>query len=1556
MVVSAAFMKFCASVGRLLSPKAKQIHKERVGAAKPESVVDHTETILDDALQRLGVRDPNHAWWEQALVSLCGQAVRTDFLKLPHVQQWINLPDTQRQLKNVARANLGGGTPSEESIGALIDSYMAISLENPQYAVSAIQNVVAVLRASVQGAVQDSGVAALIQNLASEQRKSFLGLIEQLGGSVQHEQSIGTRESDEAILERWRVELRRTSHDLLDWPTSLGSGQWIPRPELDEITSIVNGSEFSATAILGPPGAGKSALLAVLGKQLQDEQGLTVFAIKADLLDVSVMNEADLQRCLDLPEAPSVMLQRLSEHGPVILIIDQLDALASYLDMQTGRLSTLINLVRRVGKTKNIHTVLSSRTFEFNHDVRLRTIETQSIELEAPSWADVLVILEENGVNAAGWPGDAQEVMRIPQALNTYLSLNRESESEPFDTYQGMLDRLWDQRVLSGGCGPAQSRLAYQIANTMADEETLWLASTRFDEYAAAVKVLTAAGILKKSSEGSLGFSHQTLFEYALARHFSQGKGRLSSYILDRQGSLFVRAKLWAALTYLRSREMTAYVSEFEAIWSASGLRKHLRFLLIDFLGQQIAPTDQEALLIEQALCNPDEQALVLKAISGSPGWFLRFADGYIAVAMTKNEMTAKLTVPILITALKDSPEIVTRLVIAHWTSDASNDRRIWGVLQSAPLWTEAFLAIAKDVVIRSDFSGLFVDPVIATLGVSQPQMALALLRTVLDHQLGCAIEQAARVNAIPKPNFDTPQQELEWKFDATPTRAIEELLTDSQWDSLSALADSVPAAFLDGLWPWFLKLYESLEAHTSAASLGFGFGFGFRLPYASDFRFVGENGNSEPPVLLEALVIAVEKTAKTDLAKLRAWVAAEEANALAPIQRLIAHGLAIDAPNTASDALGFLLADTRRLHLGSYRDRRSTTKALVGACAPYWSDAEVAQYESLVLAFAPPIPSYLTEPFQRRKWSLQVRRIKVELLRALPTRRRSSPIQRRVLEESRVFPEREIDKGATFVRMDSIMSAEEIGLATDADVLNAFKVLPDSTNWDHPKNWEQGGNIQLAAAFSEFAKIDPLRAKQLILQFSPENGERAASYSLRSLAESASPETVCDLISELSKRGFKGLEFQSSAAGAIDRLIERSISISDQTVRTLESWFELILEAPSIRKNTSGLGENADSDSDSDSDSDEHDLNDDDLTQESAPEDAAVKSLFWGVHRIVAIPQGDYSVVSALIQARMTRGEDHRVIEILESYLQRSKDVRTWEHLLYFVPYMQGSVTDRTRVVKAILDGIPQLIGKATTGQLLISAQWYAPELVEAHLTKWKVGHSKTAEQGYGELTALITMHRPDLEWPRQWMKEIGSDQSLASARAGVAMTAVNMWSNPQYRATSTEALIGLLPFGEREVWVAIFDLFRIVQQLTPEIQTTTLLQAIAEHIDSAPSIDGTFIVPSLNSLLPHNAKTIGEIASGLVKIWQGQLADPSTSIALSAYELINLATTLHRLGSATREQGLVLFEQLTEIDAYQARNVMDEIDNRFRGSANPVRPRLRRRSQIRAQARKKT
>src|SRR3546814_17325594 len=77
---------------------------------------------------------------------------------------------------------------------------------------------------------------------------------------------------------------------------------------------------------------------------------------------------------------------RLAAFQPVYVFIDQLDALASQLDLRSGRLNVLLNLVRRIGGTPNVHLLPSARTFEFNHDVRLRAVEAEAIALSLPPW------------------------------------------------------------------------------------------------------------------------------------------------------------------------------------------------------------------------------------------------------------------------------------------------------------------------------------------------------------------------------------------------------------------------------------------------------------------------------------------------------------------------------------------------------------------------------------------------------------------------------------------------------------------------------------------------------------------------------------------------------------------------------------------------------------------------------------------------------------------------------------------------------------------------------------------------------------------------------------------------------------------------------------------------------------------------------------------------------------------------------------------------------------------------------------------------------------------
>jgi hypothetical protein len=96
------------------------------------------------------------------------------------------------------------------------------------------------------------------------------------------------------------------------------------------------------------------------------------------------------------------------------------------------------------------------------------------------------------------------------------------------------------------------------------------------------------------------------------------------------------------------------------------------------------------------------------------------------------------------------------------------------------------------------------------------------------------------------------------------------------------------------------------------------------------------------------------------------------------------------------------------------------------------------------------------------------------------------------------------------------------------------------------------------------------------------------------------------------------------------------------------------------------------------------------------------------------------------------------------------------------------------------------------------------------------------------------------------------------------------------------------------------------------------------------AKSFMSTFAIERLQTLLPHQAELVAKIAKSLVEKWSTDLADMRTAHSAIAPELVDIAITLHRLGPATREFGLEIFESLLTISAYTARETLDQIDAR--------------------------
>ena len=1352
------------------------------------------------------------------------------------------------------------------------------------------------------------------------------------GGSAHADRATGRVSrcnADDALRAQAREQLRDASLELLSWPSTLPGGGKLERPELRELVERIEGSETSTTALLGDAGSGKSALLATLAARYVD-QGWTVLAIKGDLVDVNVASEAALQEQLALDSLPSALLSTLARDEPVLLILDQLDALAGYLDLKTQRLSVLLNLVRKLGQRESIHIVLSSRTFEFEHDVRLKAVSTEEVSLELPSRDEVLAVLAGHGIHAAGWPEDAQEVMRTPQALATYLRLRAAGTEESFTSYQEMLEHLWNERVLGRDGGPQRGRLAIEIAEAMAEEESLQIARARFDDRIEYIRALESENVLVEGGR-SLRFTHQTVFEHVLARSFAAGRGRLASFVLERQSSLFVRPKVWIGLNYLRAADINACHAELETLWRAPGLRSHLRLLLIDFLGRQSEPTNREALLMDEALQNPDHRWHAFQALTGSRGWFERFRDSRIADCVREGAEAANHMIGVLGKAWLFAADDVANLLQRNWVPFREHDSSIWWVLQEAVHWSEAVVDIACTVVRRTQIAPHLVDDAIATLGVEQPVAAFRLARARLDRELADASAAAQERKARPVPAFEDLAAEWEWLAENEYQDPLKKLVRHPQgWESLPALAEKAPADGLSILWPWFDALFSALEVYQEELDGH----LGYRLELEADYQFVQEDEDSDSTsALLSALQRAAERIAKTEPDAWVEWVSILAGRGIAPTQRLIAHTFALFPEGFASLALRFLLEDPRRFFLGSLSDPTATTARVIEAASRYWTEEEIAQLKGTIDGYRPAAPSRLSKAEERLQWHRIVRSLKASLISAFPKERLEPRDQRHVDEELRAFPEaRSRARVAEMGWVGSMMNSEAMELASDDDLINAFRTVPDATAWSHPRRFMKGGNIQLAQQFGVFAAKHPARAERLLASLKPNSGTRAAGKALESVAAEADADFVLGMLHRVVELGFDGEEFRMTVCRLITRLIERQVTIDERTIALLEGW----LASPLAKERAEANQRDAEAVAEA--------VAGPETDEQAVQENCTDRSPLWAQGGMYVVPEGDCQIVQVLIRVRRKRQEVDQGLDMLERYLDREQDPRVWVHLLHFVPvHGAGSPGREAAFLQRLFAEVPSLVGTKSAAQVLARSCTTDGEFVNTELERWRESDLSEARQAYGEIVGLAVLREPELAWASERLEGLVGNENARDARAGAALTAAHFWMSPENHERAGELLNRLLN-GDREVWRAACEVFRLADELRPGPSTVSLLSRMETRAERLPRMYASFIAERLSSLLPFEAHLVGRVTRSLIVAWRSELADASTRIAHAAPELMDLAVTLHRLGPETREIGTELFETLIEANAWDAGRTRDEIDNRFRELGIRRRPRLAR------------
>lgn len=740
-------------------------------------------------------------------------------------------------------------------------------------------------------------------------------------------------------------ELASASRSLLTWPRTIGEGKWLERKEINLIENKVSSNEASTTLILGKPGTGKSALLSFIANMLI-EKGFPVLGIKADMLPKSVSNLLDLQKYLQLSYPIHESLIRCYENKPPILVIDQLDALSELVDRNSDRLNVLLDLIQSISNTNRVHVISSCRWFEYQHDVRLTTIDAEKIDLSLPSWGDVEIVLKEAGLGVDNFSEETKALCSVPLHLKILLDLKfRDADAKIPSSLQALLENIWQQRVVTGANVSDKIDIIERLSNKMAEDEELWVARVFADSNPAAFQELQRANILKlDDAELRIGFVHQTYFDFARARSFASGQKILSDFVIQRQDGLFVRPILLRTLAYLRDASPKTYSKELAKLWKTGGLRSHIKNLLVEFIGSVENPNEIELSCLLPLFEDDKLKYKTLLSIAGSHGWFNAIKDTILPIIMCEGAQFAHMFIPIFSRALTFAKEDVLRLLKYYWLNDRSYDEPILNLLTHLKDWDQTSVDIVTDITKRHDSHWI---PYLAEI-VSQntPELAPKIVRADFDRRWELALKEALEYKPHPPPPQDAGETEKAiYELSHNKRDIIERLLRqDKGWHDLSMIAETSPKAFIGSIWPWFLQVVNKIADDPHPYVTG----------YQEDHSlgtYLGRNGGSEDQPV-SALSKGIVKFSRTQTETFIEFFREYSDSPCLAVHRLLCIGLLQIVESHPEIVLDYLVQDPKRLVVGDFNDQHKYSKRLISAVLPKLEQDQIILLEEAVMSW----------------------------------------------------------------------------------------------------------------------------------------------------------------------------------------------------------------------------------------------------------------------------------------------------------------------------------------------------------------------------------------------------------------------------------------------------------------------------------------------------------------------------------------------------------------------------------------------------------------------------
>jgi hypothetical protein len=1319
-----------------------------------------------------------------------------------------------------------------------------------------------------------------------------------------------------------KEEFLKASKGLLDWKRTIGDNKQIKRPELAKLINRIETETASTTIVLGSPGCGKSALMATLGHWAVDENHV-LLAIKADYLSNTVNTLEDLQQDIHLSWSIHDAIRAIASTNKVVLLIDQLDAVAEMLDRQPGRLNVLLSLIQSLASTKNVHIVATCREFEFRHGSQFARVESfERMDLHLPVWEEIAPFLEKEQHNPNTMGEPLQELLRNPLHLRIFLEIAK--PGDVFESLPRLLDQLWKLRILEQPQPKESIAFLTKLANRMTDDEVLWVPSAIADEDPEICGALQQTGILMMNPENStLGFCHQTFYDHTLARAFAQGAKSLTELVFDRQDGIFVRPILLRSLNYLRGSAPSEYQRQIRMLLTASNrpIRTHIRTLLLEFIGAQAEPNAIEARLLIPLLNSETEGIKVLDVMIGSPGWFRKLRDRpEFTQWLEKPVEQAVYSSPILTAAASFAAEDVWGVLEDYWLNEQTYDflsiRVIWNITQ----WTPKRVRLMQQVIQRSNIEWHTVAAIAERIAEALPSYAARVIRAHLDQRLAQAVAASQISQPEPPPDADEAQRYAH-AYQHDPIKPLKRLLkSEGDFYEIEKFAQANPKAFLESTWSWFIDIVNQISRDSNSSYTS----------YRDDYSISFNHHHGE---IIEAFLTAILEFAQQERQSFLTFTTQNLQSDLLLVHRLLACGLEKIASYEPQFILDYLVSDQRRLCLGdSIEGHHCETKRLITSVCQHLTPSHREKLEKAVCQFDYCHPWENCEADTRFKLSQYNRQHRLQLLISFPDGCLSSAGRRLRDEEIRAFPwEVAEDRYPTVTEAQFVgprMTKEEMSRANDRDLRNLMDELPTGTRWDHPqRRWgkdlsRSGGAMQQSREFGELAKSDPNRFLRLLPQLQPQCHESYVGAALVCLSETDFPASqLIQLFEELEQRGFSSEDFRDDAAQSLEKIAERNQGLPSSILAMLESWLPTHAK-PEL----------------------EH-------YQSKEERRSELKSpILFGLGGSHMLPGGRGNIVRALADGYLKQNPPDLTnwVRFVRSQLGVEPHPAVWVDILTSMPpLLNGDRSEATELFDQVIRNCPEVLQYAWALYFISHAiGWFEPkETVQGWLEMLRDDNSNFSQQAYGELLLIQYLQYED-EWSVERIREHLGTQDNEAILCGLAHAASHLWVQLRCRAIAAEILYTLASSSHTSVQHAVAgifrwsrDHFRLDQGMAKIIPEVCKNQAVL--LEAANDL--TEIIEA-EELVETHPEIVVEVCESLVSL-ATELSNPARATAFIAESLTTIAIKLHRQPQY-REIGLQMFEQLLGLNLRETKSALETLDRKPDRPGSYLAPRRRIRS----------